>query len=458
MAGINEEINELANELQIGTVTGNKYLIIGKNGELKLNTSALPPYFAGQLGYDPDSLTVTADTGINGVRVQIGQEEMWLVCNNSGAQIDNGKACYASGVDAVNNCLEVGLADNSSFATSGDVLGLATHDIPDGELGLVTERGIVRDFDTSALSPGLVWLGTSGNLTNTQPIYPDARIAMGVLIDSDLTAGKFAVAINRLGRAPINGAYSFTSTGILAGTYWKGGFYEWQTTSVELTLLNSVTIGTTDAAKAAHVGVVSGGVGVVVGGGQVGIQCTGILDSEQGPQTAAQTAVISDDITTLSLNDYMESVEKFSGVVTIDLYVVSGSPTSASFTFNRGFSKYDDFEDRDYTITGLEITWQGNATSSLDIALMKHTTTGWTYAASGFVAGNGDVCRKSVDQQLAGGVINNQNGAYKRLQLNEFIEGRGGLEGHIIQIVTGANSTIQTMDMRVDAVSEELDF
>jgi hypothetical protein len=428
-----------------------------EGGSIQLdNVAGLQAWVAGQLGYDPDSLTVVADTGIDGVRLQLGEEEYYLVYNNSGNVIANGKACFASGVDPTNKVLTIGLADATFFFTSAQILGLATHDIGIDELGLVTKRGIVRDFDTTGFNSSLVWLGTSGDMTTDIPTYPTQRINMGVNLDSHSTSGSFFIDSSRLTRAPINGAYSFTSTGINAGTYWKGGFYEWETLDATLALGGSTTIGVAGIAKAAHVGIVADGAGTV-DTGQVGLMVTGVLDDEQGIQTSG-SAIITDDITTLSLNDYTETIEKMSGVVTYELYSVSGSPTSASVTFNRGFSKYDEFEDRDYTITGLEVTWQGNANSSLDIALMKHTTTGWEYASSGFVAGNGDICRKTIDQPLAGDVANNSDGAYKRLQLNEFISGRSGLEGHIIQVITGANGTIQTMDIRVDAVSEVLDF
>jgi hypothetical protein len=430
-----------------------------EGGSIQLdNVAGLQAWAAGQLGYDPNSLTVTIDSGIEGVRLQAGQEVWYLVCNNSGGQIDNGKVVYASGVDTENNCLEIGLADNSNFQTSVKTLGIATHNIGDGELGLVTRFGIVRDFDTDTFDEGgLLYLGTSGNMTQTRPLFPNARILMGSVIESDLTAGKVFVERENLPRKNLTAPYGFTSTGILAGTYWKGGFYEWETLSATLALGGSVTIGQSGIAKAAHAGIVAGGVGTVTGGGQVGLQVTGVLDDERGPQTAGQTAIITEDITTLSLDEYVETTEKFSDIVTYELYIVSGSPSDASLTFNRGFSKYDDFEDNDYTIKALEVTWQGNASSSLDIALMHHKPVGWTYAASGFEAGNGDICRKSVDQSIAGDVANGLDGAYKRLDLNTYIDGFGsGHEGHLVQIITGANGTIQSMDIRVDAVSELL--
>jgi hypothetical protein len=429
--------------------------IVGGSIQLD-NAAGLQAWVAGQIGYDPGNLTVTIDSGVAGVRLQSGQEEWWLVCNKSGNPIVNGTPCYASGVTA-GVCLEIGVADAAFPNKSVQTLGLATHTIANGANGLVTYRGMVRDFDTSLLDVAtLAYLG-SGVIVDEKPLYPNTRVSLGTIIKKHATEGSMLVSVTLFNRKPKTGPYGFTSTGVNAGTYHKGGFYQWETLSATLALGGSTTIGQATIAKAAHVGIVAGGVGTVTGGGQVGLQVTGVLDSELGTQVAAQTKVITDDITTLLLNDYVETVEKFSDVVTYELYIVSGTPSAASLTFNRGFSKYDDFEDIDYTITGLEVTWQGNANSTLDIALMHHRPLGWVYAASGFIAGNGDICRKSIDQQLAGDVANNQDGAYKRLDLNVFVNGKGVAdEGHVVQIITGANGTIQSMDIRVDAVSEEL--
>jgi hypothetical protein len=454
------KVDALVAPLQIGSVSGNKYVEIGLNGEVKLNINNLPDYIAGQVGYDPASKTVVLDSGISGVRLQAGQEEWWLVCNNTLAEITNGTPCYASGVDGTNSCLEIDVANSASFGTSAQVLGLATHTIGIGEVGLVTYRGLVNDVDTSLLAEGgVAWLG-AGVLTNTQPLFPLRRVTMGTVIEQDALTGKVMVSISRLSRNDISKSYPFTSTGVVAGTFWIAGFYDFADASVSLTQASTTqTYGLVDIAKDAHAGMVASAAGVVVGGGQVGLRIiNSILDSETGTQqVAGQSGIITEDITTLATDMYMETVEKWSGIVTYELYVVSGAPTAYSLTFNYGFAKYDDIQDRDYTIKGFECKWQGNANSSLDIALIKHTITGWTYAATGFVAGNGDICRKSVDQQLAGDVANNADGAWKRVDLDTYIAGKSGLEGHIVQVITGANGTIQVMSTHIDVVSEEID-
>jgi hypothetical protein len=283
---------------------------------------------------------------------------------------------------------------------------------------------------------------------------------MGTIVEKNDTSGKVMVAVSRLSRNDISKSYPFTSTGVTAGTYWIGGFYDFADTSSALNQgATTQQYGTINIAKGAHAGVVPSAAGVV-DTGQVGLRIVNsIQDFENGdPQLAAQSGIITEDITTLTANDYFETLEKWSGVVTFELYVVSGSPTAYSLTFNYGFAKYDDIQDRDYTIKGFEAKWQGNANSTLDIALIKHGVTGWVYAASGFIAGNGDICRKSANQQLAGDVGNNIDGAWKRVNLDTYIAGQSGLEGHIIQVITGANGTIQISNCHIDVVSEELDF
>ena len=218
-----------------------------------INTTALQAYAAGRITYDPDSLTVVADTGVTGVRVNIGQEEHYLVCNNSGAQIDNGKAVFASGVNGTTKCLEVSLADSSSFITSSQVLGLATHDIPDGTTGLVTFFGQVNDMNTSGLGVGgLVYLGTSGNLTTTKPLYPAQRIAIGTVIEDNATTGKFWVSTNMLTRKSATRSFSFNASN--SGTNYVAGFYDFSSTDANLSQAStSITYGTAGSARAAAI-------------------------------------------------------------------------------------------------------------------------------------------------------------------------------------------------------------
>jgi len=413
----------------------------------------------GKIYWDKDHLTASVGTGIDGVSVQLGQELMTLVYNNSGALIENGKFVFASGVHAGGEAYTIGLADASSFFTSGQILGALTHDCQDESFCFATYEGDVHDVNTSGLSSiGPIYLGTNGDATNTQPLYPNRRIILGGVKRTDADSGIVFLRITQIQRNNISKSYTFTSQGIGSGTYWKAGYYDFNTTSEVLTEANtSVQYGTEGAARGAHFSIVASGPGSSVGG-VVGLRVNGVCDFEDGSPQAVCLDTIVDDITTMVANTYYETPGKFSSDPTLETFTFSGSPTTWSTEVNYGFAKYDDLQDRDYTITGFECVWQGNANNNeLDIELLHHSSTGWTFASSNFIPGNGSIAKKSNSQQLAGNVWNGIDGAWKRSDLNFYIAGQTG-EGHVVKITTSGTSTVQIKDCHMKAVSEELDF
>ena len=80
--------------------------------------------------------------------LQVGQELVAFVVNNTGVDIPDGKVVKVSGSDPVNDALEIELsiADNTDNAL---VLGFTTTAMADGEVGFVTEFGRVNELDTS---------------------------------------------------------------------------------------------------------------------------------------------------------------------------------------------------------------------------------------------------------------------------------------------------------------------
>lgn len=425
---------------------------------LLLETTGGQAHTPGQLSYDPVTMTILSDTGFLDVRVNIGQEIHVRFFNDTGVKIDNGKVINASGVDATNLVVKGILADASSTATSSSVIGMATADVEDGEVGLATYIGEIRDIDTDGTPPnGILWLGTAGGITQTQPLYPNNRVIIGTVLKEGLTDGiVLALSPRALPRNSIGKSYGFTSQGSGVGSFWKAGFYDFSATSVTLTNASlTQAYGSAGRGYAAHPAIVPEAAGTV-DTGTVGLRVSGTLDSEEGPQTAAQTDIITTDITTLTADTYAETVGKFSGEITFELYVTSGSPTTYSLTFNYGYAKYEDFENRDFTVTEFEAHWVGAANdATFDLFLKKHASADWTYAATGFVPGNGDICNRLTDQALDGDVVIKKDGFYKRLDLAQYITGQGS-EGVLIEIVTGQPNTIQSMDLHISGFSEEL--
>lgn len=449
-SGINQD------SLIVGGDVDGDALINVKNIQL-LTDQGAQAHSPGKLSWEPITGTGVMDTAYADVRVNMGQELQIRFYNGTGTKIFNGEALNAVGSNIANKVFNVCLADASSAQTSSSIIGLATHDVEPEAVGLATFIGEVRDFSTSHLSTtGPTYISeTPGALTNTRPKYPSNIVFMGGCVFSDAN-GIAQVVVTRFIRNDVSTSFNFTSQGISAGMFWKGGFYDWESDDITLTNLSTdQTLGTADRTYAAHIGIVPDGPGTV-DTGQVGLRVTGIQDSETGVQVAAQTAIITDDITTLTLNTMIECTEKFSGEVTIETYIVSGSPTTWSVTFNYGYSKYEDFFNVNATVIGLQVQWQGNANDgSMNIKLFHHKPENWTYAATGFVPGNGVICERLVDQALASNVVNNQDGAYKRSQLDTYITSGNG-EGLIVQIITGQQNTIQSMDLVVSAKSEDL--
>lgn len=121
------------------------------------------------------------------VTLQIGEEMLIRAKNDEGVQINNGQLVrISSGLGSVPL---IKLADKSAIWSAG-VIGIATEDILDGQLGFVTTEGLVRDVNTSGLGVGSVlYLGDDGNYTTTITEAPDIKVIVGIVIRDHATEG-----------------------------------------------------------------------------------------------------------------------------------------------------------------------------------------------------------------------------------------------------------------------------
>ena len=159
----------------------------------------------GQFAWNQAERTV--DLGVNGVTLQLGQEQLINVRNSSGAAISNGKVVMMTGTVGVSGRITVGLFDGSD---AKKILGVATEDIANGSDGFVTTFGKVRGINTSSWAEGAVLYTTSsGGLTSTAPVT-GVKMPIAVVINSHATAGTLFVRINPLDLA----AYEPANTNI----------------------------------------------------------------------------------------------------------------------------------------------------------------------------------------------------------------------------------------------------
>ena len=131
------------------------------------------------------------------VTVNIGQESLIRVYNNTGVQINNGSVVHISGSSLG---LPTIVLSNAAFDDRAEVAGFATHDIPNNTIGFITNFGIVRDVNTSAFNVGdeLYLSDTiSGGFTNNViGINFSSRVcSVGWVVTSGVTNGKILVSI-----------------------------------------------------------------------------------------------------------------------------------------------------------------------------------------------------------------------------------------------------------------------
>jgi hypothetical protein len=165
-------------------------------GYLGLDTTPTgTPTSVGTLSWDTTYLTPKVVTGTGATTLQIGQEEVILIHNNTGSTLTDGQVVYVTG--STGELPSVSLADASSETTSAATLGVITETIANGANGFATVSGIVHGLNTLAYNEGdLLWLSeTAGQFTNVKPISPAHLVLIGYVIKKAGGNGSILVKI-----------------------------------------------------------------------------------------------------------------------------------------------------------------------------------------------------------------------------------------------------------------------
>lgn len=251
---------------------------------------------------------------------------------------------------------------------------------------------------------------------------------------------------------PMFRSRTMTTQGIGTGIFYTDGHYEFSTSDANLTQASTTqTFGAINEASATHASLIAGGAGSASGGaGAVEIEISGTSITEAGVRTTSDTEILVADITAMSTDEYFETTKKWLGQITYTLQNAGGSTqTTFNADFNYGHTKYTDMGDRDFTITDFKIDGLAGANDTgFDVRLLKHSSSGWTYAATGFSPGNGPIASLATDYVTEKNLVNGSDFAYDRTNLNTAVEGSGS-EGYIVEITTGANNAIQYINTSV---------
>lgn len=150
----------------------------------------------------------------NNVVQQIGEEIFIQVTNATGSTILNGSLVALTGSGTT-----VALYNANGSVPPMYVLGVATHDIPNGSRGRLTQFGRVRDVNTLSFPVGSVLYANPsvlGGLTNIKPTSPNAVIPIGVVVQSAMLGQIFVRPILEQQRS--FGAFAKTDNATLAAT------------------------------------------------------------------------------------------------------------------------------------------------------------------------------------------------------------------------------------------------
>lgn len=163
---------------------------------IQFDTAATVTPAEGKLFYDSGDGSLTLGLKGGNVDLQVGQENVALVYNNSASTITNGQVVAVNGAQGQRPA--VVLAEADSEPLSAATLGVATEDIAAGAEGFICTFGLIRGIDTSGFTAGdPVYLSqTAGAFTATRPTAPNHTVFLGWVIKVNASSGELFLNIN----------------------------------------------------------------------------------------------------------------------------------------------------------------------------------------------------------------------------------------------------------------------
>lgn len=158
------------------------------------DTTYKPSWAEGRVFYDSDAKAISYYNDKNDVTINVGQEFVVRVYNDTAAPLYNGRAVHFVGRMGDTPTVRYSRADDASTAR---VDGVLTSTIQPGGFGYVTQSGFVNGINTTGLSEGQeVYLATDsdGGFTTTEPnasgAYP---FHIGRVITEDSSSGRILI-------------------------------------------------------------------------------------------------------------------------------------------------------------------------------------------------------------------------------------------------------------------------
>lgn len=172
-AGANSDITSLSG------ITGG----VSTADFVQFDTAITPTVGIGKLQWDPTEGGLQVGMVGGNVNLQIGQETVIYIYNNTGATLTDGQVVYCTGSQGQR--LTVALAQANSDSTSATIIGVVTEPIANNASGFITVQGTVHGINTSGFADGaVIYLSptTPGAWTATKPTAPQHMVMVGYVV------------------------------------------------------------------------------------------------------------------------------------------------------------------------------------------------------------------------------------------------------------------------------------
>jgi hypothetical protein len=156
----------------------------------------------GAAFWNPDEQTLNLQ--LNGATLQVGQEQVILVRNNTVTDIPDGTVLMATG--SIGNSGRITVAPhNGQQGYARYIVGVATETIPAGTDGFATTFGKVRGISTDGSEVGETWTdGTvlyvkpndGGVFTSTEPADTEIKMPVAFVLHAHASNGTIFVRVN----------------------------------------------------------------------------------------------------------------------------------------------------------------------------------------------------------------------------------------------------------------------
>ena len=165
--------------------------------KVHFNTSPAPTSLqAGDAWWNPDDGTLNLRLKGNNVTLQVGQEQVHPMYNDTGATLLEKQVVRVTG--AYGGMLTVALAQADAEGTSASTFAVVTENIASATSGFATTNGLVRNVDTSAFAAGAaLYLDplVAGGMTASKPAAPYHMVLVGWCVKSHATEGMIFVHV-----------------------------------------------------------------------------------------------------------------------------------------------------------------------------------------------------------------------------------------------------------------------